>query len=125
MEVKLLLDTNAIIALLKENEKIKKATDTADAIFISIISELEFKSFKNISKSDLRLFDSFTSMIDVVDLGATNNILKKKIIEIRNTYRLKLPDAIIAATAIVNNATLITADTDFRKVKDLEILSIQ
>lgn len=125
MEVKLLLDTNAIIALLKENEKIKKATDTADAIFISIISELEFKSFKNISKSDLRLFDSFTSMIDVVDLEATNNILKKKIIEIRNTYRLKLPDAIIAATAIVNNATLITADTDFRKVKDLEILSIQ
>jgi predicted nucleic acid-binding protein len=124
MEVKLLLDTNAIIALLKENEKIKKATDTADAIFISIISELEFKSFKNISKSDLRLFDSFTSMIDVVDLEATNNILKKKIIEIRNTYRLKLPDAIIAATAIVNNATLITADTDFRKVKDLEILSI-
>ncbi|MGN6801895.1 MAG: type II toxin-antitoxin system VapC family toxin [Ginsengibacter sp.] len=125
MGVKLLLDTNAIIALLKENEKIKKATDTADAIFISIISELEFKSFKNISKSDLRLFDSFTSMIDVVDLEATNNILKKKIIEIRNTYRLKLPDAIIAATAIVNNATLITADTDFRKVKDLEILSIQ
>lgn len=123
--MKLLLDTNAIIALLKENEKIKKATDTADAIFISIISELEFKSFKNISKSDLRLFDSFTSMIDVVDLEATNNILKKKIIEIRNTYRLKLPDAIIAATAIVNNATLITADTDFRKVKDLEILSIQ
>jgi uncharacterized protein with PIN domain len=44
MEIKLLLDTSAIIALLKENKKLKKATETADAIFISVISELEFKS---------------------------------------------------------------------------------
>ncbi|MGN6195753.1 MAG: hypothetical protein ACTHOB_12500 [Ginsengibacter sp.] len=68
MEIKLLLDTNAIIALLKENEKLKKAASTADAIFISIISELEFKSFTNLSESDRNLFDSFTSIIEVCDL---------------------------------------------------------
>lgn len=101
MEVKLLLDTNAIIALLKENEELKKVTGTADAIFISIISELEFKSFTNLSESDRRLFDSFASMIDVYDLQSSNNTLKNKIIKLRNTYRLKLPDAIIAASAIM------------------------
>ena len=86
MEVKLFLDTNAIIALLKENEELKKIIETADAISISIISELEFKSFANLSKSDRRLFDSFTSMIDVFDLQSSNSTLKNKIIEIRNTY---------------------------------------
>lgn len=125
MEVKLFLDTNAIIELLKENEELKKATETADAISISIISELEFKSFTNLSKSDRRLFDSFTSMINVFDLQSSNSTLKNKIIEIRNTYHLKLPDSIIAASAIINNATLVTADSDFKRVKELKIISIK
>ena len=125
MEIKLLLDTNAIIALLKENEELKKATDTADAIFISVISELEFRSFTNLSESDRNLFDSFTSIVDVFDLQSSNTTLKNKIIEIRNTYRLKLPDAIIAATAIINNAIPVTADNDFKRVKELELMSIK
>jgi len=125
VEIKLLLDTNAIIALLKENEELKKATDTADAIFISVISELEFRSFTNLSESDRNLFDSFTSIVDVFDLQSSNTTLKNKIIEIRNTYRLKLPDAIIAATAIINNAIPVTADNDFKRVKELELMSIK
>lgn len=125
MEIKLLLDTNAIIALLKENEELKKATYTADAIFISVISELEFRSFTNLSESDRNLFDSFTSIVDVFDLQSSNTTLKNKIIEIRNTYRLKLPDAIIAATAIINNAILVTADNDFKRVKELELMPIK
>ena len=64
-------------------------------------------------------------MIDVYDLQSSNNTLKNKIIELRNTYRLKLPDAIIAASAIINNATLVTADSDFKKVKELQLMSIK
>lgn len=125
MEIKLLPDTNAIVALLKENKKLKKATETADVIFISVISELEFKSFTNLSESDSNLFDSFASMIHVLDLESSNTILKNKIIQIRNTYRLKLPDAIIAASALMNNAILVTADNDFKKVRELELMSIK
>ena len=73
---------------------------------------------------DKELFDSFISMITVFDLQTSNTALKNKIIEIRNTHGLKLPDAIIAATAIVNNAILVTADKDFKKVKELELMSI-
>ncbi|WP_367890834.1 PIN domain-containing protein [Ferruginibacter sp.] len=43
--------------------------------------------------------------------------LSNKIIKIRNLYKLKLPDAIIAASAIVNNDVLPTADKGFRKVE--------
>jgi predicted nucleic acid-binding protein len=90
-----------------------------------VISELEFRSFTNLSESDRNLFDSFTSIVDVFDLQSSNTTLKNKIIEIRNTYRLKLPDAIIAATAIINNAILVTADNDFKRVKELELMPIK
>ena len=38
-----------------------------------------------------------------------------------NAYNIKLPDAIIAATAIEQNLTLITADTGFEKIKELNL----
>ena len=43
----------------------------------------------------------------------------------RNQYRLKLPDAIIAASAIVNNIVLITADKGFKKVAELQLIIIE
>jgi predicted nucleic acid-binding protein len=43
--------------------------------------------------------------------------------ELRKTYRIKLPDAIIAATSLVYDLTLITSNTkDFKNIKDLQIL---
>lgn len=124
MGMRLLLDTNAIIALLKENKKIIEFTDKADDIFISVINELEFRSFSNLSSNDLKLFGVFISMVKVLDLLTLDTPLKNKIIEVRNTYKLKLPDAIIAAMAIINNAILITADKDFERVKELQLRTI-
>jgi predicted nucleic acid-binding protein len=100
---------------------VTEATNNADSIFISVINELEFKSFSSLSLNDIEVFDAFVSIIKVLDLLSSDIILKNKIIEIRNTYKLKLPDAIIAATAIINNAILITADKGFKKVKELQL----
>jgi predicted nucleic acid-binding protein len=71
--------------------------------------------------NDIKLFDAFVSEVSVLDLNASDINFKNKIIEIRNVYRLRLPDAIIAASAIINNAVLITADKDFTKVKELSL----
>ena len=125
MGVRLLLDTNSIIALLSANMQLIKLIENADELYISIVNELEFKSFSNISKQDLALFDEFASGINIIDLLATNEGLKSKIIEMRNQYRLKLPDAIIAASAIVNDIVLITADKGFKKVEELQLLIIE
>ena len=50
MGVRLLLDTNSIIALLSANMQLIKLIENADELYISIVNELEFKSFSNISK---------------------------------------------------------------------------
>lgn len=39
-------------------------------------------------------------------------------IRLRKTYRLKIPDAIVAATALTQQLPLLTADTDFERIKD-------
>lgn len=125
MAIKLFLDTNAIISLFKENNLVVSEVNIADEVFISIINELEFKSFLNLTSNDKALFDDFASMIIVLDLQPSNIVLKNKIIEIRNKYRLKLPDAIVAASAVVHDALLLTADKDFKKVKELQLKIIE
>jgi predicted nucleic acid-binding protein len=47
-----------------------------------------------------------------------------KAIENRKAHKTKLPDAIIAATALVNELIIITRNTkDFDKIKGLEVLN--
>ena len=49
--------------------------------------------------------------------------VKHMAISIRRVYKTKLPDAIIAATAIAYNTTLITHNrTDFKKIKGLTLI---
>ncbi len=48
----------------------------------------------------------------------------QKAIEINRSIKIKLPDAVIAATAIVNDFTLISRnDDDFEKVPGLKYLN--
>lgn len=56
-------------------------------------------------------------------MTAGDALLIEKIIEIRQQYRLKLPDAAIAAMAIQNSASLVTADREFAKVTILNIIN--
>jgi predicted nucleic acid-binding protein len=55
-------------------------------------------------------------------LGLTNGI-KEIAITLKQQYTIKVPDAIIAATAQYYGMTLITADRDFQKIAGLNILS--
>jgi predicted nucleic acid-binding protein len=48
----------------------------------------------------------------------------EKTIELKRSQKIKLPDAIIAATALVNNFTLISRnDGDFLKIKELKYMN--
>ena len=51
-----------------------------------------------------------------------DNPTKSKFIELRRKYKLRLPDAIIAATAIVSGIPLITADKQFRSISELDVI---
>ena len=54
-----------------------------------------------------------------------NNDIKERYVEIRKKYHLKLPDAIIAATAISMDIPLITSDKQFGTVKEVTLINYQ
>jgi hypothetical protein len=68
MGLSVLLDTNVIISLLKSEEPVLQLVSDADTIIISIINEIEFKSFSNLNEHDLRLFNEFLKHVTIIDL---------------------------------------------------------
>jgi predicted nucleic acid-binding protein len=54
-------------------------------------------------------------------IGVSNNIIEQAI-EIRKTCKIKIPDAIVAATAMVDGLVLVTRDVnDFKAIKGLQV----
>lgn len=117
-----LLDTNAVIALLQGNNQLLKRLQDVQWIGISIITQIEFLAFSGLGDEDKQLFRQFLQRIDVIELAPTQKELINLIIELRQQYRIKLPDAIIAATAVQYEASLVTADKDFQKIRQLDVI---
>ena len=54
----------------------------------------------------------------------TNNEIEDLTIKIRKSKKLKIPDAIIAASAIYTDSVLVSRNTnDFKSINDLKIIN--
>ena len=95
----------------------------AEWLGVSVISQIEFLVFPGLTQDDRQIFEQFLQRVEVLGLAAIDAVLIEKIIEIRQQYRLKLPDAVIAAMAIQNSANLVTADREFAKVTSLTVIN--
>lgn len=117
-----LLDTNAIVSLLAGNRELSAQLETAEYVGISVISYLEFLAFNGLSDGDITCFDNFCKRVEVVSLSYDDSKLMKQALDLRSSHRLKLPDAIIGATALSRNALIITNDSHF---SGIALLSVQ
>jgi len=115
---KLIVDTNIVLYFLKGNPDIIRFF--ADYfIGISFITELELLSLSTISPDDEQTIQAFLNHTRIIDI---NSDIKAKTIQVRRVSKLKLPDAIIAATAISMDVPLLTADQAFSRVDDPRII---
>ncbi|MBS3966906.1 MAG: type II toxin-antitoxin system VapC family toxin [Truepera sp.] len=117
-----LLDTSAVISLLAGNKTLAERLERADWIGLSIITQLEFLVFPELTEADKSLFEAFAARVEVVGLTTSQKELLSYIIELRGARMLKLPDAIIAGTARHYRATLVTEDRHFSGVPGLDVL---
>jgi len=120
-----LIDTNAGIDYLGEAMPSKGMAFMDQVIdkkySISVISRIELYAYSKLSEKDKATLDIFTGQAAVLNI---NNDIIEKTIEIRKTYKTKLPDAIIAATALVNKLILVSRNTkDFRNIQGLETIN--
>ncbi len=123
-QIAYLLDTNAIIDYLGN-----KIPDSAIGFMnsvvdsspnISVISKIELLGF-NTTAENQHLLASFVHDISVLELTSS---IADRCIEVRRQHRIKLPDAIIAATALVYRLKLVTRNvSDFKNIEGLHVLN--
>ena len=117
-----LLDTNAVIYYLKAAFPPKAMNVLHNVVdeqpMVSVFSKIELLGFNAINSQEQSVTETFINGALVFELDET---VTSKTIALRKLYRIKLPDAIIAATAIAYNLTLLTRNTsDFIKIPDLK-----
>lgn len=115
-----LLDTNTVLYLLSGKQEVADVIAEKE-LFVSFISELELLGYKSISENDKVVIENFLGECTIIDI---NRIIKKNTIEIRKKYGVKLPDAIIAATAQYLEIPLVTSDKGFSKIEEIKLLLV-
>lgn len=89
--------------------------------YISTITAIEVLSWPGHSDESLEITKAFLNIFDEIYL---DDKIKITAISIRRNYRLKLPDAIIAATALNLGLPLITRNVkDFREIPGLKLIN--
>ena len=106
MSGKYLLDTNALIYAINRKLKLPGA-DYA----VSVMTKMELSSWPQLSPSEELQLRAALSGIQVLQLSETT---QEAAIKIRKTTSMKLPDSIIAATAIDGGYVLVTDDEKLR-----------
>ncbi len=116
------LDSNTIIYLSKEVVNVEDIFESDKEYAISVITYMEVLGFNFKSKDELDFTKSLISYLDIIYI---DEVISHKVIELRKKYRIKLPDAIICASAIINNSVLITNDIRLKNIKELNIKSLR
>jgi predicted nucleic acid-binding protein len=117
---KFLLDTNIIIYALKGLADVRPYFDTK--LFISVVTEIEVLGVKDLSEKEITIRETAVEFCNVISL---NHKIKTKAIELKRQVKIAIPDAIIAATAIEEGLTLVTADKGLKRVKELSLILIE
>lgn len=118
---RVVLDTNAVVSLLAGNRDLAEKLNTAKYVGISVITYLEFLAFDGLSDSDRDSFLRFAQLVEVVPLVHDDKRLIATTLDLRKRFRMKLPDAIIGATALSRNSLLITNDSHFSNIDSLPV----
>ncbi len=119
--IKIVADTNPLIYLLNGSTKAAEYLD-GKQIWISAISELELYGKKGLTKNEKKAIEMLTDSCFVADL---NDAIKEITKELLQSVNIKLPDAIIAATAVYLDLPLLTFDADFTHVPGLKLFILE
>lgn len=110
-----LIDSNIIIYFVNNELPPKSLSKIRiilkESFIISTISNIETLGWYSIAEVDKVKLDAFLSNATVLYM---DKLIEQKAIEIRQQKKMKLGDSIIAATALVNNLTIVTRnESDF------------
>jgi predicted nucleic acid-binding protein len=116
-----LLDTNVIVYALKGLASVRPYFDRKP--FISVLTEIETLGVKDMSDEEFLIIRQMA--LQFCETMPLTSSVKQKAIELKRKIKIPAPDAIIAATAIEERLSLVTADKGFKRIKELSLILIE
>ena len=111
----MIFDTNILIYLSKN--VLKPEVLFLEEASISVITKIEALGFNFQNKEEHEIISGLCSLLHVVPVSDT---IAEATINLRKKYKIKLPDALIYATALVQNQPLVTNNIgDFASLGNL------
>jgi predicted nucleic acid-binding protein len=121
MEQRYLIDTNVIIDNFgnKLPEKAKTLVYSID-LTVSAVTKIEVLGWINATKEQLQPLYDFMKEVNILPI---NEAVIEKTITIRQTKKIALGDALIAATALVYDLVVISRNiVDFKNIEGLRVI---
>jgi predicted nucleic acid-binding protein len=119
------LDTNILIAYLNGDNNVISALSQwkkeGRALFVSSVALAETLSYPAITPSDADIIRDFVGETISVPF---DNSLAEIAASLRRKYKIRLPDAVVAATALSRNTPIVTRDRQFLKIKEISVILI-
>jgi len=110
-------DTNILIYILEGRKETEAITQYS--IGISELTEIELLGKYQILEKEI---EKIKALISDCYLIPVSKDIKEKAINLKQKQKLKLPDALIAASAICFGLPLLTADKGFENIMNLDLL---
>lgn len=120
------LDSNTVIFASKQKIDTDELLSRYDKFYVSIITYMEVYAYEFTDQAEKDLIDELFANLEIIEINKT--IADQAIIYRKNkTKKIKLPDAIILATAKYVNGDLLTDDwDDFQNIdSSVNVLSIE
>jgi predicted nucleic acid-binding protein len=118
---RVLADTNVFINLSEGKGNVVPFLENKK-VFISVVSEVELLGWHKISANEKIFFAALIEDCSIIELIKP---IKDITILLKQKHKIKLPDAIVAATAIFLGIPLLTFDTDFSKIEELDLILLE
>lgn len=122
--VEYLIDTNILIYHTKGSEVVSNFISDIIAkqrFNISILTKIEFLGW---DKHSAEGFKRCQQLIALANVYGLDDEIAEEAIELKRQSKIKLADAVIAATAIMNNFKLVTRNVDdYKMVKELKVFN--
>ena len=116
----MLVDSNILIYSLQAAYPQLRALVAHNLPALSAISYLETLGFPRITQQDINDLQRLFGILPILDIDRP---ILDRAVSLRQQRRMSLGDAIIAATALVHDKTLVTRNTsDFHWIADLRLL---
>jgi predicted nucleic acid-binding protein len=118
---KLLIDSNIVIYLAKKQLLPEAFLRNDDVLFISDVTFMETLGY---AFADATEMQETQNLVSILIRTPIEEAIVQKVLALRQNHRIKLPDAIIAATALVHDYILVTRDiSDFSRIPGMALLN--